>query len=414
MFTVGLTYSYSVFFPIIFDFLATVTVETGVVPSYSISSWTLFIVLLSVSFGMAAQIPILIPVLIVYNVVSYNNVKNAWRYWVVVTVTLGAFLSPPDPISQMLWAIPLILLYLFSLLISKIVLKIGFGNVSNKNDSEKNNSDTDVNTNNDQSDYTGLGSDIEIPSLEEGLVDDYYMYASIVSKALRSNIIILLIIFIFSLLISFYLLFTLLTESALESFKISIQNEEILNIISLHPVELIMFQAKLSFVISFTTTLISSVVIIWPHLIKDKITDISTNKIVLYLLSVIIIFLTCIYLSYTYIIPDLVEILIADALRIDSIISYRINRFFWMLVKVSSIISMFITLYYAIVIGYLINIIKYDLLLSTWRYVVFIIIIASILITPSGILKAFMISVPVSVSYLISVGTIHLTRKNYR
>lgn len=410
MFTVGLAYSYSVFFPIIFDFLATVTVETGVVPSYTISSWTVFIVLLSVSFGMAAQIPILIPVLIVYDVISYNDVKNAWRYWVVVTVTLGAFLSPPDPISQMLWAIPLILLYILSLLISKIVLKLGFGNQSdNKPDNEdKTQKDNKSGGDNNQSEYTGLGSDIEIPSLEDGLIDNYYVYARVASKALRSNAIILLIIFILSLLISFYLLFTLLTESALESFKFAIENEDVLNIISLHPVELIMFQAKLSFVISFIITSISSFVIIWPHLIKDKITDISTNKIVLYMLSVIIVFLSCVYLSYIYIIPEIVEILIADALRIDSIISYRINKFFWMLVKVSSIISMFITLYYSIIIGYLINILRYDLLLSKWRHIVFIIIIISIFITPSGILKAFMISIPVSISFSISVGTLYL------
>lgn len=415
MFSAGLMYSYRVFFPIIFDFLATVTVQTGVVPSYSISSWTLFIVLLSVSFGMAAQIPILIPVLIIYNVVSYDSVKNAWRYWVLITVTIGAFLSPPDPISQMLWAIPLILLYILSLLISRIVIKMGFGTKTNKKETVANESKTDKNQNNNDSEYTGLGSNIselEVPSLDEGLLDDYYMYASVISKALRTNTIILLIIFILSLLVSFYLLFTLLTESALESFKISIQNEEVLNIISLHPVELIMFQAKLSFVISFAITIISSVVIIWPTLIKDKLTSVSRNKIVLYLLSVIALFLIFVYTSYSYIIPEMVEFLILDALRINAEISYRINRFFWMLVKVSSIIGMFISLYYAMVAGYFLNILKYDFIISKWRHVVLIIFIASILITPSGILKAFMISIPVSTSYLLSVGTIYLIREN--
>lgn len=415
MFSAGLMYSYRVFFPIIFDFLATVTVQTGVVPSYSISSWTLFIVLLSVSFGMAAQIPILIPVLIIYNVVSYDSVKNAWRYWVLITVTIGAFLSPPDPISQMLWAIPLILLYILSLLISRIVIKMGFGTKTNKKETVADESKTDKNQNNNDSEYTGLGSNIselEVPSLDEGLLDDYYMYASVISKALRTNTIILLIIFILSLLVSFYLLFTLLTESALESFKISIQNEEVLNIISLHPVELIMFQAKLSFVISFAITIISSVVIIWPTLIKDKLTSVSRNKIVLYLLSVIALFLIFVYTSYSYIIPEMVEFLILDALRINAEISYRINRFFWMLVKVSSIIGMFISLYYAMVAGYFLNILKYDFIISKWRHVVLIIFIASILITPSGILKAFMISIPVSTSYLLSVGTIYLIREN--
>lgn len=415
MFSIGLIYSYNVFFPIIFDFLATVTVETGVVPSYSISSWTVFIILLSISFGIAAQIPILLPVLIVYDVVSYNTIKDGWRYWVVGTVTLGAFLSPPDPISQMLWAIPLILLYVLSLIISRVILQLRYGKIPdekrNKNsDSETNasgDSQTTDNSNNDNNSYFD-DLDIQIPDAGESLISEYYIYFDVILSTLKSNIFIIGSIFIISLFVSFYLLFSVATEAVLEQFRMSINNGETLNIITLHPVELIFFQAKLSIIISIIITSLSSLIVIWPQLIKDRLTKISTEQISIYLFSVILIFLLTVIGSYIYVIPELIQLLIYDAMRINAIISYQINSFFWMIVKISVIFGIFVSLYYSIIVGYLTDIVPYKYMMNNWRNVVFFIYLISILITPSGILKAFIISIPISISYLMAIATIYM------
>lgn len=415
MFSIGLIYSYNVFFPIIFDFLATVTVETGVVPSYSISSWTVFIILLSISFGIAAQIPILLPVLIVYDVVSYNTIKDGWRYWVVGTVTLGAFLSPPDPISQMLWAIPLILLYVLSLIISRVILQLRYGKIPdekrNKNsDSETNasgDSQTTDNSNNDNNSYFD-DLEIQIPDAGESLISEYYIYFDVILSTLKSNIFIIGSIFIISLFVSFYLLFSVATEAVLEQFRMSINNGETLNIITLHPVELIFFQAKLSIIISIIITSLSSLIVIWPQLIKDRLTKISTEQILIYLFSVIMIFLLTVIGSYIYVIPELIQLLIYDAMRINAIISYQINSFFWMIVKISVIFGIFVSLYYSIIVGYLTDIVPYKYMMNNWRNVVFFIYLISILITPSGILKAFIISIPISISYLMAIATIYM------
>lgn len=415
MFSIGLIYSYNVFFPIIFDFLATVTVETGVVPSYSISSWTVFIIILSISFGIAAQIPILLPVLIVYNVVSYNTIKEGWRYWIVATVTLGAFLSPPDPISQMLWAIPLILLYVLSLIISRVILQLRYGEIPSEQTSE--NGDTNTGTNeqtseNDDSDSYFDDLEIQIPDAGESLISDYYIYFDVILSTLRSNIFIIGSIFILSLFVSFYLLFSVATEAVLEQFRMSIENGETLNIITLHPVELIFFQAKLSIIVSIIITSLSSLVVIWPQLIKDRLTKISTQQISIYLVSVISIFLLTVIGSYIYVIPELIQLLIYDAMRINAIISYQINSFFWLIVKISVVFGIFVSLYYSIIVGYLTDIIPYKYTMDNWRNVVFFIYLISILITPSGILKAFIISIPISISYLMAVATIYILESN--
>lgn len=415
MFSIGLIYSYNIFFPIIFDFLATVTVETGVVPSYSISSWTVFIILLSISFGIAAQIPILLPVLIVYDVISYNTVKNGWRYWVVGTVTIGAFLSPPDPISQMLWAIPLILLYVLSLIISRVILQLRYGKIPDEKqdksgDTNTGSNDQTTDNSNDNSYFDDL--EIQVPDAGQSLISDYYIYFDVISSTLKNNVFIIGSIFIISLFVSFYLLFTVATEAIIEQFRMSIDNVGTLNIIALHPVELIFFQAKLSIIISIVVTLLSSLVVVWPQLIKDRLTKISTEQVSIYLASVIFIFLLTVIGSYIYVIPDLIQLLIYDSMRIDAIISYRINSFFWMVVKISVIFGIFVSLYYSIIVGYLTNIIPYNYMINNWRNVVFFIYLISILITPSGILKAFIISIPISISYLMAIASIYILESN--
>ena len=45
------------------------------------------------------------------------------RYAIVVIFVIAAILTPPDPFTQILLAVPLIVLYEFSILLSKIVRK---------------------------------------------------------------------------------------------------------------------------------------------------------------------------------------------------------------------------------------------------------------------------------------------------
>ncbi len=48
-------------------------------------------------------------------IVSYEQLKGAWRYAVVAAFAVSAVLTPPDVLSQLLLAVPLCLLYFLSL-----------------------------------------------------------------------------------------------------------------------------------------------------------------------------------------------------------------------------------------------------------------------------------------------------------
>ncbi|MES3160294.1 MAG: twin-arginine translocase subunit TatC [Halorubrum sp.] len=122
LFSVGVGYGVYAFFPIMFSFLAGFGLEAGIQPTYGIVMWTEFIVFLSLSFGLAGQMPLLVTGLSYAEIVQYETFRDKWKYAVVGIFVFGALFSPPDPFTQLMWAFPLIALYGFSLYLAKLVV----------------------------------------------------------------------------------------------------------------------------------------------------------------------------------------------------------------------------------------------------------------------------------------------------
>jgi sec-independent protein translocase protein TatC len=68
------------------------------------------------AFGISFQLPILLNLLARVGIVNSNYLKKTRRYVVVIIFTLAAILTPPDPITQVGLAIPLLLLYELSII----------------------------------------------------------------------------------------------------------------------------------------------------------------------------------------------------------------------------------------------------------------------------------------------------------
>ncbi|WP_224333185.1 twin-arginine translocase subunit TatC [Haloprofundus halobius] len=122
LFSAGLLYGYSLFFPIMFKFLAGNAISVGFDPRYSIVKWAQFIFLLTLSFGFAAQMPLAITGLSYSGIVPYETFRDKWRHATVLIFVFGAFFSPPDPFTQIMWAVPLLVLYGASLYLAKVVV----------------------------------------------------------------------------------------------------------------------------------------------------------------------------------------------------------------------------------------------------------------------------------------------------
>ncbi len=127
LFLGGVFYSYRIFFPVMFDFLATNAQNAGLEPTYSIVYWTQFIFVLALSFGLAAQLPLAMTALAYSGIVPYETFRDNWRYAVMATFVFGALFSPPEPVTQIMWAAPLIALYGLSLYLSRTAVALKRG-----------------------------------------------------------------------------------------------------------------------------------------------------------------------------------------------------------------------------------------------------------------------------------------------
>jgi sec-independent protein translocase protein TatC len=127
LFMGGMAYGYLLFFPIMFEFLAGNALAAGFAPHWSIVKWAEFIFLLTVSFGLAAQMPLAITALSYTGIVPYETFRDKWRYAVVGIFVFGAVFSPPDPFTQVMWAAPLLVLYALSLYLAKFTVTMRRG-----------------------------------------------------------------------------------------------------------------------------------------------------------------------------------------------------------------------------------------------------------------------------------------------
>lgn len=66
-------------------------------------------------FGLLFELPVIISFLAFLGIVSHTWLYKQWRYAVVGIFILGAVLTPPDPVTQTMLAIPLIALYFASI-----------------------------------------------------------------------------------------------------------------------------------------------------------------------------------------------------------------------------------------------------------------------------------------------------------
>jgi len=76
-----------------------------------ISSYVEAILSLYIAFGVAFQVPIVVMLLVRFEMVTIEKLKSFRGYFIVVAFVVAAVLTPPDVVSQLALAVPMCLLY---------------------------------------------------------------------------------------------------------------------------------------------------------------------------------------------------------------------------------------------------------------------------------------------------------------
>lgn len=118
----GIAFSFFIVFPLIFSFFTSVAPD-GVTVMTDINRYLDFVLKLFFAFGVAFEIPIATVLLVWTGATTVENLRKKRPYVIVGCFVVGMLLTPPDPISQALLAIPMWVLFeagiIFSMLMKR-------------------------------------------------------------------------------------------------------------------------------------------------------------------------------------------------------------------------------------------------------------------------------------------------------
>ncbi|WP_435622951.1 twin-arginine translocase subunit TatC [Flagellimonas sp.] len=123
LFFLGVLFGYYVVAPLSINFLGTYQVSKEVLNEIDISSFIATVRASVIACGIMFELPIIIYFLTKVGLVTPAILKKYRKIALVIVLVLSAIITPPDVASQIVVAVPVLILYQISIYISKVVLK---------------------------------------------------------------------------------------------------------------------------------------------------------------------------------------------------------------------------------------------------------------------------------------------------
>ena len=123
LFFLGVLFGYYVVTPLSINFLGTYNVSSEISNEIDISSYVALVRSSSLASGFVFELPIIIYFLTKVGLVTPQFLKKYRKFALVLVLILSAIITPPDIASQVIVAIPILILYQASIYISAIVIR---------------------------------------------------------------------------------------------------------------------------------------------------------------------------------------------------------------------------------------------------------------------------------------------------
>jgi len=122
MFFAGMAYCYFIVFGLVFRFIAGFA-PASVSVSPDIEAYFSFVIGMFLAFGLTFEVPIVVVLLARFGLASVEKLKQARPYVIVGAFIIAAIFTPPDVLSQLLLAVPLVVLYELGIFLSRFFVK---------------------------------------------------------------------------------------------------------------------------------------------------------------------------------------------------------------------------------------------------------------------------------------------------
>ena len=119
LFFSGIVFCYYLVIPFAIRFFMGFATES-LTPLFTIGSYISFISSLLLSFGIIFQVPFIFGFLGLIGILSSSFLRKNRKFAILIIVIVAAILTPPDVISQILMAIPLLFLYEAGILLVRL------------------------------------------------------------------------------------------------------------------------------------------------------------------------------------------------------------------------------------------------------------------------------------------------------
>lgn len=120
-FLVGVAFAYFISLPFMLRFLIQFTGEVDVSASISIQQYVSFLLTVFVIFGLVFELPVVSVLLTGLGLVKAEWLVKGRKVMIVIIFVLAAIITPPDIVSQIMVAIPMLALYEISIALSRVV-----------------------------------------------------------------------------------------------------------------------------------------------------------------------------------------------------------------------------------------------------------------------------------------------------
>ncbi len=120
-FVLGVAFGYLILTPLSLQFFANFQISDQILNEFDISKYFSMVLMWTFGAGALFELPVVVYFLARLGVVTAEKLRAVRKYALIVILTIAAFLTPPDPMSQIIMAIPLLGLYECSIWITAVV-----------------------------------------------------------------------------------------------------------------------------------------------------------------------------------------------------------------------------------------------------------------------------------------------------